>query len=995
MFNYGHSVLSLSAWVVGILALTPGMYRWWSGRRLSADDPALPERLYADRVRRAPVTAFVIALILALAWPHAIWAIPLTLLTQTLAAYPLRRRLFGETWTLPAYLVWTLRATVALWGFHLLLLAMPLLVLAARKHGLTIALVLLIVLEAWSWWYPRVLLALVGAQRLPPEQWAPGFDRVLGGARVPAPHVWHTGPPGSRIANALALPTLGTCHVLFTDTLLERLTEEERTAVLAHEVSHLELFTTALLRRWHVATLARIVTGASLALVVQYVEPGRAWIAWTTWPILVLGSIVLRGRAIRTQETPSDLRAVELCGNAEAVISGLIKVHETARLPRRWAASFERRASHPSLARRIQAIRSAAGLSEHASSARLPIVLRGDNDRTAVVLETERVRHLSGVPNKAETLDTLLTSAEASVALPYASVAELRVAVGRDHRPILTLADQTGRRWTTRLSPEAVPQVQEALDLVDARLPAAVPAFQDPRRHVRVPLAAIVAAAFVAMPSVAALLVAALAIVTPSQATVWAAAVAALADGLFAAARARSSARVALDFAVVAAGVWTLWRLRRTTLQRIDDRWVHAVLAVFTMLLWGAVLWAEHTNLIALHIAVRQQPALLVLPLAVATAWIRSGTLLSRAAPLPLLLSVGSLVLATPMAVRAVLRDPLHVATTPIAIRRTRLEPMHVLATRASAGLVAFSPSGRWFAATEDDEYNDEDVRLTQTYDIGNVDGRRQTLRADALAFLDDESVVLLVRRDDSYALQQRSLADVTRTTWEVALQRAQLGTFAVNATTRRWSLHWTSGRTAALTRLEGEIGTPFVRERRWTTARGPVYVAWLAGADAEPLGMEYDYSRRLRLFEPWRTLLDLPWHVPLTMRLGTHAQSGLRSQLTGECYDAAPGQPVLCVVRDGTGSQVWTWDRSGLRSAGQLDGELIAGDRGTSGWLIIHRQNHLLALDPAGHGGLDLGRDCPPLCLASPSYSGSVLGGLLIAENRTDVATYRVAAIP
>ena len=50
-----------------------------------------------------------------------------------------------------------------------------------------------------------------------------------------------------------------------------------------------------------------------------------------------------------------------LTGNPEALVRGLVKVHAMARIPRRWDADLERHLSHPSLKRRIQDIRAAAG----------------------------------------------------------------------------------------------------------------------------------------------------------------------------------------------------------------------------------------------------------------------------------------------------------------------------------------------------------------------------------------------------------------------------------------------------------------------------------------------------------------------------------------------------------------------------------------------------------------------------------------------------------
>ena len=55
------------------------------------------------------------------------------------------------------------------------------------------------------------------------------------------------------------------------------------------------------------------------------------------------------------------MRAVELCGDVEAVIGGLTRAYLLSRLPRRWDSAREARLTHPSLARRIQTLRKKYG----------------------------------------------------------------------------------------------------------------------------------------------------------------------------------------------------------------------------------------------------------------------------------------------------------------------------------------------------------------------------------------------------------------------------------------------------------------------------------------------------------------------------------------------------------------------------------------------------------------------------------------------------------
>jgi Zn-dependent protease with chaperone function len=78
--------------------------------------------------------------------------------------------------------------------------------------------------------------------------------------------------------------------------------------------------------------------------------------------LAVRRTIALGRRAAKSQqhETESDLRAAALCGDPEALVRGLVKLHLHARIPRRYDVDIERAASHPSLVRRIQAIRAGA-----------------------------------------------------------------------------------------------------------------------------------------------------------------------------------------------------------------------------------------------------------------------------------------------------------------------------------------------------------------------------------------------------------------------------------------------------------------------------------------------------------------------------------------------------------------------------------------------------------------------------------------------------------
>src|SRR5262249_46207009 len=129
-------------------------------------------------------------------------------------------------------------------------------------------------------------------------------------------------------------------------------------------------------------------------------------------------------------ETASDLRAVELSGNAEALVRALTKVYTFSRVPRRVDAEMERMASHPSLARRIRAIRAAAGVTQPAALPQ-PESVRGG--ATVVTFETDRLhwQESEGVAHM----------------LSYAHLTELRLHARATGSPRLVAVERGGRRW--------------------------------------------------------------------------------------------------------------------------------------------------------------------------------------------------------------------------------------------------------------------------------------------------------------------------------------------------------------------------------------------------------------------------------------------------------------------------------------------------------------------------------------------------------------------
>jgi hypothetical protein len=165
----------------------------------------------------------------------------------------------------------------------------------------------------------------------------------------------------------------------------------------------------------------------------------------------------LRARHRQKHETASDLRALALAGDPEALIRALTKLHAFARLPRRWDTEFERHATHPSLARRIQAIRAAAGTPP--ASLGQAATFAGADGASSVTFHDDRLLWNEG--------------ASTSHTLGYGDVTMLRVDARRSGASRLVAADGANRRWEIVLRPSDVARAQATLDIVDTRLAAA------------------------------------------------------------------------------------------------------------------------------------------------------------------------------------------------------------------------------------------------------------------------------------------------------------------------------------------------------------------------------------------------------------------------------------------------------------------------------------------------------------------------------------------
>src|SRR5262245_51819042 len=308
------------ALVAVAIALVPAVVGYVRGRRIArfADDPALPERLFAGRGMARGVLALTIATLLVLTGPAAIWAIPLSVIASFAAGLPLRRILYNETWSVAFYLSFVIRFFLAFWSFWVIACAQPALALWAGERDWILALVVGTVLTLLAARQTEVARWLIGARPVADAAMRARFDRLVAAGGLAAPHFESVDLRGGSIVNAFALPSLGRGAVVFSGPLLQRLDADEIDAICAHELAHLEYYTPRRLRQRRLVCRSLVIGGALLTPVVVRLLPSIAWLACAVWPVVVLSAIAFLARDRQKHETASDLRAAALTGNPDA-----------------------------------------------------------------------------------------------------------------------------------------------------------------------------------------------------------------------------------------------------------------------------------------------------------------------------------------------------------------------------------------------------------------------------------------------------------------------------------------------------------------------------------------------------------------------------------------------------------------------------------------------------------------------------------------------------
>jgi heat shock protein HtpX len=934
---------SFSLCLVIALAVAPALVAWWTGRAVLArvDDPVLPELLFE---RRRRLTGFALGGAIAIAIlfaDDALWAIPLLWLALLLSSYPLRRTLFDERWSALAYVRYAVSSTIGHVGVWLLAGFAPALVTslavglepfngsAAIRIALWSGIAFAIVIAIWQHNYSRIFLALHRAEplrRTRPDLMA-RLDAILdrAGPLRRRPETYRYGAPGGYVMNALAIPSLSHPAVALGDTLLATLDDDEVAGVFAHEIAHHEQFTRG--RLWRSSCAGIVLAGVTAALPVLLLRMLPVAAIATTWsvPLLVIMTLGKRAARRRDAETASDLRATVLTGDPAALARALTKLHVYSRVPRRWPHAIERAATHPSLARRIQALRERGGtLEPHVPE--VNAIVRTTAAGTVVALDGERAYWLEGVPaNVPLVLDTLRAAASSYRAMAYRDLAELRVGANGADRAIVA-TDLAGRSWSAPISPNDVPTLQSALDKVDVKLgqrrPAGAPSGAPAVRWLALALLLTLAMSgelgIVLLPLLVVLIRPALTAAVAASAAI---AVARLLLAARAIAWADPLRQLAALGATSVAAVLILLAIRRARAdadrsapRRITrEAWLTigglAALLVLMMLAMAPALGARPSSLMGHPIALSATTVLLGLGAAFLTLpqrwWRASGALLSC-------IALGGGVILS--------RDALPFSRTRgLAWTTASLRAAGSVAIPGGGLALTVSPNGSAFAVSQYLPQRGRDVESSR-YLIGRFGDSTHALRtSDALklAFADSETVLALAARaDDSLELRaERVMGDSGRAVpvlWQQRFPSVDAPQLIVDRVRRSW-LVVGRGDDESFVIVADSFGGSHPRTHRFSTRTGESDVGEQV---AQPLAAFADGSTiwvTLAQFHTRGAMLSpvllamsgaIRWELHGSGAAGEHFLADLDG--FPSCGVEIDGTGALCTDRSSNATRIW-----------------------------------------------------------------------------------------
>jgi Zn-dependent protease with chaperone function len=988
------SLAPLGSPVLAVLvALAPGLFYWWSARSLqrAIDDPVLPERLLNLQRRGGAILIFTIVALVGLfsigpgfsrLW-HLLWAMPLLILGRYAGAYPLRRALYDETWSLSTYLSFSLRTMAALPGFWLTLAALPFLARLAGPFDWIVGAAIGAVLLVWNARYPMILRWIFDASPIENDALIARFRAMADRCGLTTTRFEFIDLRGGAVLNAVALPSLRQPAVVFTDTMLQRLDHDETVAICAHELAHLEYYNPVRLRHLGRRTSALIGGGVIVAPLARL----TGWSPLLTlaiWVMAWLAFLIALARNRQKNETESDRRAVILAGDPEALVRALTKAYAFNRFPRRLDSEFERHATHPSLARRIRDIRAAANQAPAAFAGSLTVTC---TDRTVLSLDAERVNW---------------TDPDGTThAIPYEQVVELRFDVNNRRGPRLLVLQKSGRKWQFDIDAADVARVQQTLDSIDGHFAEPVPA--DQWMGMGRTLAGIGALMAMTAGMIGAALAIALAAFRPTPRFLAASGFASLTGAAMTLRDRPFEGEVLTVITLTLAGLGATWIYMATRTPALPpDRRdtlafaglvVCAALACLTIFFTGLDALALHQNAVAMSGGVAMIAAL-------SGALFFTPGLVSRLlAALPALVAVAGMVAGTAAFLDRFGRDPFLAQSEPLERQIVSGQPAAEFTVPFAVSELRVSPRGERIAFAT---YDYEQGRAGMAFHVGKPAGPFTRIAADDVAFVDDERLLATRARMGSIEVQELLVGAPANAVWSSEIRNVFATQLLVHPRTGHWTIAGIDDEQQVV-RIDGEVGRADPRETRWPVARTGVYPTAIVGSGREVLVVETDFDLGLaeggafspwlwlRLFQGanpgvrwWRTGNDQPAHVG-SSRLGTTCSSA-----------GAPENHVLCSAFDGRRTRfvLIDGDSGQLTPVGWLPGRFLNFNRGAGEWTSGFAGSTVTLVNARKRQMLQFGSEQYGVGLRTTAATDEVVVGAWSQAASTTIRVFRTAGL-
>ena len=900
------------------LLLLGWLIAWLDGRHLIPDrrSPAFPERWWTYLTRLVALGGLLVAAMVLVVSVH-MWSLGLALTAGALLAahHPVRRAAYGESWGLVRYAVTAVRRGVAWYGFWIVLAVMPQLIVVAASRRWLAASMLAALLLGGLRYRREIVLFLVGATPLQHGQ--DEFAPVLARANVAVPvTTYRAGVPGALWAHSFSLPAPRGHAIVIGDSLIETLDPDALTAVFAREAVDLEWWTPHRMSQVETTAggLVVVAVGGALGLLQLRAEAavlgaalwgGALVLAWAIWTI-----------ARRGDARVGDLRAASLCGDASALVRALTALHALRRVPRRLSPFGEEISTHPSLARRLQVIRQAAGIAPATLPA--PVVLSSPDLQGVVIIDAERAQWLHGVsPYVGRDPETVRSSASSIRSLAYRQLTDLRMVAGWRGDAWLEATHRSGREWRTPIRRHDVAAAQAALDVVDDQL---APERTVTHRRAALLFAIAAAAAASAWTHVGlspVVVLAAIVMARPRRSPAWLVGLlvlACLVQSGVAPTTTLSPLVTALTAAIVAAGAMAFIvgpaARRRATLwpTPLETTVVAAALAVFALALGVDVAWVARSAAASIPYWRLDAVALSVLAAAGVVAfggWRRRWITAGAGAALGLaIFHWGSAALAAwaPLA-----------SGTPLVMHDAASPARQVVALDPSARRVSLSPSATRYAV----RIGHSRPNMPYQVVVAGFGGEQRQLAAFDLAFLDDATALLIGRATGGFELKTLPLesADVLNPTgWSIGLPSIYEPRLSADAQTGIWTVVGWHPEEADAISVAGRVGDDARVVKRWV----------IPGADADASfhylpAVEAAFSvTRARLHRGPALISRLAGVPEDRWELWKlDGKAGVTVAVTAAglvCLDPLPrDQALLCLARHAAHTVVWSVDgRSG-----------------------------------------------------------------------------------